>query len=186
MNAWKTSATVLLAVTLGAGFATPTAQAQEGKIGVFDSKAVFQTSAEGKRLQLYLTEKREEFKARVDSKENEARLLQQKLREGEFTLAIDKKEDLQKEMQRKLVELESIRQEATNNLKIEIEDVQVQLERKLLSVVSEVGAQGNYTVILEKNTQVVFASPAVDITQTVVDRFNEKFPAQAAAATPGN
>jgi Skp family chaperone for outer membrane proteins len=158
----------------------PAARAQGvTKIGVFDSKVVFDQTAEGQRLQKHLNTKRDEYRASVNAKEEGLRALQQKMREGEFTLSAERKSLMQKDLQRKLVELDSVKQEANNNLRIELEDVQGQLDRKLLEVVQEVGSEGSFSLILERNTQVVYASDAVDISQLIVDRFNQKFPAPA-------
>lgn len=175
LNVRAALAATILALGIG-GPATPARAQESSKIGVFDSKEVFESSAEGQRLQRFLEEKREELKKGVSAKEEEIRLLQQKLREGEFTLSDDKKTEIQKDLQRKLVQLDSLRQEANNNLRIEVEDVQKQLERKLLDIVREVGAEHSYAVILEKKTQVVFAAPNTDITHLVIERFNEKYP----------
>lgn len=182
----KLNASALVGVAIlavGSWGASRPARAQEVlKVGVFDSKEVFEGSSEGRRLQRMLEARRTELKQSVDDKEAEGRLLQQKLREGEFTLSDDKKGELQKSLQRKLVELDSLRQEASNNLRIEVEDVQSQLNRKLLAVVAEVGRENGYSLILEKKTQAVFASPSIDITDLVIERFNSKYPATDAAA----
>jgi len=153
------------------------APAQETlKVGVFDSKVVFAETAEGQRLQKVLNDKREEFRAVIQIKEEGIRELQQKLKEGEFTLSDDRKSLLQKNLQQKLVQLDSARQEANTNLRIELEDVQNQLDRKLLEIIRAVGNQQNFSLIFESNTQVVYAAAAVDISQSVVDLFNEKYP----------
>lgn len=153
------------------------APAQETlKVGVFDSKVVFAETAEGQRLQKVLNDKREEFRAVIQIKEEGIRELQQKLKEGEFTLSDDRKSLLQKNLQQKLVQLDSARQEANTNLRIELEDVQNQLDRKLLEIIRTVGDQQNFSLIFESNTQVVYAAAAVDISQSVVDLFNEKYP----------
>lgn len=153
------------------------APAQETlKVGVFDSKVVFAETAEGQRLQKVLNDKREEFRAVIQIKEEGIRELQQKLKEGEFTLSDDRKNLLQKNLQQKLVQLDSARQEANTNLRIELEDVQNQLDRKLLQIIRAVGDQQNFSLIFESNTQVVYAAAAVDISQSVVDLFNEKYP----------
>ncbi len=173
---------ICLAV-LTLALAAPAARAQAAtKIGVFDSKVVFDKTAEGQRLQKHLNDKRDEYRAGVTAKEEEIRSLQQKLREGEFTLSDERKSIMQKDLQRKLVELDSIKQEANNNLRIELEDVQGQLDRKLLEVVREVGSEGSFALILERNTQVVYASETVDISQLIVDRFNQKYPGTAGGA----
>lgn len=153
------------------------APAQETlKVGVFDSKVVFAETAEGQRLQKVLNDKREEFRAGIQIKEEGIRELQQKLKEGEFTLSDDRKNLLQKNLQQKLVQLDSARQEANTNLRIELEDVQNQLDRKLLEIIRAVGDKQNFSLIFESNTQVVYAAAAVDISQSVVDLFNEKYP----------
>jgi len=154
------------------------------RVGVFDSKRVFEGTEEGKRLQKFLNDKREELRANLGSKQQEVRALEQKLGEGEFTLADDKKAEIQKEAQRKMVELNSMEQEAKNNLRLEVEDAQAQLERKLVEVVGELGREQGFAMILERNTQVVYAADAVDITPDVVERFNRKYPAGRADGTP--
>ena len=161
------------------------------RVGVFDSKRVFEGTEEGKRLQKFLNDKREELRANLGSKQQEIRALEQKLGEGEFTLADDKKAEIQKDAQRKLVELNSMEQEAKNNLRLEVEDAQAQLERKLVEIVGELGREQGFAMILERNTQVVYAADAVDITPEVVERFNRKYPGspegtpKAAATSPG-
>jgi len=155
------------------------------KVGVFDSKIVFAETAEGQRLQQQLNEKREEFRAGITAKETEIMDLQQKLKEGEFTLSDDRKGLMQKSLQQKLALLDSAKQEANTNLRIELEDVQNQLDRKLLEIIEEVGSTQNFSLIFESNTQVVYAAAAVDISQVVVNLFNEKYPA-AASAGDGN
>jgi len=152
------------------------------KIGVFDSKTVFNDTAEGKRLQQHLNQKRDEYRQGITAKEEEAQALQQQLLEGEFTLSNERKSLLQTDLQRLMVSLDSMKQEANNNLRIDLEDVQNELDRKLLEVVEELGVELGYAVILEKNTQVVFASAATDISQVVIDRFNQKYP--GATGTP--
>jgi Skp family chaperone for outer membrane proteins len=154
------------------------------KIGVFDSKIVFNETAEGKRLQQVLNTKRDEYRQGITAKEEEAQAIQQQLREGEFTLSDERKNLLQTDLQRRLVELDSMRQEANNNLRIDLEDVQNELDRKLLQIVEEVGVEQGFAIILEKNTQVVFASSATDISQLIIDRFNQKYPGTPGAAAP--
>ena len=153
------------------------APAQETlKVGVFDSKVVFAETAEGQRLQKVLNDKREEFRGEIQLKEQGIRELQQKLKEGEFTLSDDRKSLMQKNLQQKLVQLDSAKQEANTNLRIELEDVQNQLDRKLLEIIRAVGEKGSFSLIFESNTQVVYAAAAVDISQMVVDLFNETYP----------
>ena len=153
------------------------ASAQETlKVGVFDSKVVFAETAEGKRLQKVLNDKREEFRAVIQVKEEGIRELQQKMKEGEFTLSDERKGMMQKTLQQKLVQLDSAKQEANTNLRIELEDVQNQLDRKLLEIIQAVGDQQTFSLIFESNTQVVYAAAAVDISQMVVDLFNERYP----------
>jgi len=88
---------------------------------------------------------------------------------------------MQKSLQQKLVQLDSAKQEANTNLRIELEDVQNQLDRRLLEIIEELGATHSFSLIFESNTQVVYAASAVDISQMVVNLFNEKYPATAAA-----
>jgi Skp family chaperone for outer membrane proteins len=153
------------------------APAQETfKVGVFDSKVVFAETSEGQRLQKLLNDKREELRANIELKEQGIRDLQQKFKEGEFTLSEDRKSLMQKNLQQKLVQLDSAKQEANTNLRIELEDVQNQLDRKLLEIIQSLGQDQNYSLIFESNTQVVYAAAAVDISQAVVDLFNERYP----------
>jgi Skp family chaperone for outer membrane proteins len=169
---------VLTALMTAAALVAPSpGLAQSGpKIGVFDSKVVFEQTAEGQRLQKQLNDRRDDLRSQVEAKESEARDLQQKLREGEFTLSEERKNMLQKELQRKLVELDSLKQEANSTLRLELEDVQQQLDSKLMAVVQEIGAEQAFDLIFERNTQVVFANSTVDISPLVVERFNSKYP----------
>jgi len=181
MKSYRVLGLAFLVAALGLWAVDGRAQATS-KIGVFDSKTVFNDTAEGKRLQLHLNQRRDEYRQGITAKEAEAQALQQQLLEGEFTLSDERKSLLQRDLQRMMVELDSMKQEANNNLRIDLEDVQNELDRKLLEVVSELGVEMGYAVILEKNTQVVFASAATDISQVVIDRFNQKYP--GATGTP--
>jgi len=114
-------------------------------------------------------------------KDREARLkqLQDELNElkGRFSpsLSDEKKAELQRQVSDKQLSLQRFAQDADRELKEETDRTLQALEREILPIINEVGKEMGFAAIFNKfESGLVYASDAIDITDVIVKRYNEK------------
>ena len=175
---------VVFALVLFAGLAVP-AQAQSVKIGVFDPARVSEEVAEVRQLQESLVKMREQKQAEITVKEQVVNELRQKLQQQALSLSPDKRTTMEVDIQRKLIEVNSMKEVASQELQLEFAAAEARFNEKLRTVVEQYGRDQGFALILDANT-VAWASTAVDVTTPIVDQYNRLFPAAPAGAAPGS
>lgn len=93
--------------------------------------------------------------------------------DGRLSLAEDVLADMQKELEDKTIEIRRAQDDAERELK-EMQSERFQkIEEDVLPIITEVGKDGGYTMILNKyQSGLVYADPMIDITPTVIERFD--------------
>lgn len=144
------------------------------RVGIVDLKKALESSQAGKEAQKKYEVEVKKAQVKLDDKKGEFEKLQASFSKQKDSL----NEKARTEKQEQLLTLEK-------DLKRSFADSQDQLRRKnaqlvgelvekLRKVVDEFGKKQGYTVILEKGGQsVLFADSSVDITEDVVERFDE-------------
>jgi outer membrane protein len=162
---------ILLAVPAGA---------QQIKIGLIDVQKVLTESNSGKKA-------REKFQAQV--KKTEADLLKQKQEMEKLKADMDKKgpllkdddrKNIEKELQRKYVTYQQDMRDLQEELQQKERAMTAEILKELETVVTEVGKNEKFTLILERS-QLLYSDQAVDITTKVVELFNSRSAAPAKA-----
>lgn len=165
----------IFAGTLLAAGLSGMALAQEGpRIGIFDSQAIWQQTEEGKKLQAQLASFRDGKIAEINAKETELNKLKDKLREQEVSLSDDKRNQMMKDIDQKAIDLKRLNDDATREMKAQLGDSQDQFQKELVDVVTAVGKEKKYLVILEKSI-VVYNDPVVEVTGEVIAKFNQLY-----------
>jgi len=152
------------------------------KIGVFDPDAMWKTTEAGKKFNQDLTDARDKLQANIDKKQAEIDAIKDRLRQQQG-LSDDKAAQMQRDVQTKAIELNRLTDDATREMKTQLNDTQNRFQQMLVSVIEAYGKEHNFTLILEKGA-VVYSAPSVDITQDLVVKFNAMHKA-GAASTPG-
>ena len=160
---------------LAAGFTGIALGQQEGlHIGVFDSQAIWQQTEEGKKIQSQLAAFRDGKIAEINAKETELNKLKDKLREQEVSLSDDKRSQMLKDIDQKSIDLKRLNDDATREMKAQLGDSQDQFQKELVEVVTALGKEKKYLLILEKSI-VVYNDAVVEVTGEVIAKFNQMY-----------
>ena len=151
------------------------AAAQEVKIGVVDIEQALVSTDEGKAAREEINRKNREARAQVEPLMEQRKTLAEELQGKKYVLSDDAM--FQKQVQ--LAELEnkikSKIDELDGQLKIEQGKVLAPLQNKLQSIIESIGKEQGFTLILARNNPyVMYSREALDITDLVVARFNQK------------
>lgn len=170
--------TLVTAISLfaaSAGYTAESAAAAGFKVGTVDFERALNSVDEGKRA-------KEKLKKELDAKQKEINGLQEELKKM--------KEELDK--QRLILSAEALRekeesfrtkflqlQELSNKHKMELQTQEIQatsgILNRLKEMVTQIGKQDGYTLILEKSQDIVLYSPPdADLTDRIISMFNKK------------
>jgi Skp family chaperone for outer membrane proteins len=151
------------------------ALAQESvRIGVFDSQTVWQQTEEGKKIQSQLQSFRDGKISEINTKESELTKLKDRLREQEVSLSDEKRTQMLKDIDQKSIDLKRLNDDATREMKAQLGDSQDQFQKELVEVVTAVGKDKKYLLILERAI-VVYNDAVVDVTGEVIAKFNQMY-----------
>ncbi|MEK6373366.1 MAG: OmpH family outer membrane protein [Acidobacteriota bacterium] len=167
-----------------AALAVPTfAQSAPARVAVIDVNKVLMSSTAGKASYEKLKKLQEERIARAKKMDEDAAALDKEINEKKLSLSEEKLADLTKQLSDKKIAMQRFAQDADREVG-EARDKELQgLEAKIKPVIDAVGKEMGLAAIFNKfESGLVYASDAIDITDTVVKRFNEMATTPAAAA----
>ena len=195
--------TTLIAVALSAVTATPAAaQAQSTlpfpagtKYAFVDLQRVIAESVPGQsanaQVQQLLEQKRTEIEARqatlqtqIDAKNQNLLQLQQRLAQGETVMSLDARQTLSRDIQRLQVDIQRDTEDAQAEMQRVTQDadaevtelqqrLQVELDARLGPALQSVATARGIDFILN-SAGLVWANPALDLTQSVIDDLNRR------------
>jgi outer membrane protein len=151
------------------------AAAEEVKIGIVDIEQALISTDEGKAAREEITRKNRDARAQVEPMMEQRKTLAEELQGKKYVLSDDAM--FQKQVQ--LAELEnkikSKIEELDGQLKIEQGKMLAPLQNKLQNIIESIGKEQGFTLILARNNPyVMYSREALDITDLVVARFNQK------------
>ena len=157
-------------------------QTTPGRVAVIDVQKVLTQSTAGKASYEKLKKMQEDRVERARSMDEELRKLDADIAAKRISLAEDKLAEMQKQLADKRISMQRYAQDADREIG-EARDRELQaLEARIKPVIDALGKEMGLAAIFNKfESGLVYASDAIDITDTVVMRFNEANPAAAAA-----
>lgn len=172
----------LVAVAVTALAAPVFAQTTPARVAVIDVQKVLTQSTAGKASYEKLKKMQEDRVERAKSMDEEMRKLDADINAKKISLSEDKLTEMQKTLADKRIIMQRYAQDADREIG-EARDRELQaLEGKIKPVIDAIGKEMGLAAIFNKfESGLVYASEAIDITDTVVKRFNEAAPAAAAA-----
>ena len=143
------------------------------KIAYVDIQKAVNESNTGKDAKKVITKEVEKFQRQIADKQKELQTLKESLEKQAPMLTPDARATREKEYQNKLREFQRWGEDTQN----EINQKRVEMERNisvaLQKVIQKVGADEGYTLILEKNENIVlFVSKTIDITDRVIKAYD--------------
>ena len=143
------------------------------KIAYVDIQKAVNESNAGKEAKKTITKDVEKFQRLVADKQKELQALKESLDKQVLMLTPDARANKEKEYQNKLREFQRWGEDTQN----EVNQKRIEMERNIsaaiLKVIQKIGADEGYTVILEKNENIVlYVSKSIDITDRVIKAYD--------------
>lgn len=173
----------LVSVAVAALAAPMFAQTTPARVAVIDVQKVLTQSTAGKAAYEKLKKVQDERVEKAKAMDEELRKLDTEINTKRISLSEDKLAELQKQLADKRISMQRYAQDADREIG-EARDRELQaLEAKIKPIIDAIGKEMGIAVIFNKfESGLVYASEAIDITDSVVKKFNEATPAPAAAA----
>ncbi|MCI0410979.1 MAG: OmpH family outer membrane protein, partial [Acidobacteria bacterium] len=92
----------------------------------------------------------------------------------------DKRSQMLKDIDQKSIDLKRLNDDATREMKAQLGDSQDQFQKELVEVVTALGKEKKYMLILEKSI-VVYNDAVVEVTGEVIAKFNQMYKGTAGA-----
>jgi len=174
---------LLAAVAAG----TCLAQAQQPtKVGVIQIQSAIVSTKDGQKAAAELETKLGPRKKELDRKQTEVKDLQDKLQRGGNAMAEAAKADLMRNIDQKTKSFNRDMEDAQAEYDQEQRKLLDDLGQKMMQVIDKYAAANGYSVILDVSnpqTQVLYASNAIDITKEIIELY-DKAAASAPAPAP--
>jgi outer membrane protein len=163
----------LVAIAVAALSVPAFAQGAPQRVAVIDVQRVLQSSTLGKAAYERLKKMQDERVARAQKMDEEAKALENDINTKKLSLSEDKLTDLQKQLSDKRIAMQRYAQDADREVGEARDKELAALEVKIKPVIDAIGKEMGLAAIFNKfESGLVYASDAIDITETVVKRFD--------------
>ena len=171
---------LLVTVAVAALAAPMFAQNAPQRLAVIDVQKVLTQSTAGKAAYEKLKKVQDEKVERAKALDDEMKKLDSEIAAKRISLSEDKLSDMQKQLAEKRIAMQRYAQDADREIG-EARDRELQaLEAKIKPVIDALGKEMGIAVIFNKfESGLVYASEAIDLTDTVIQRFNAAAPGAA-------
>ncbi len=143
------------------------------KIAYVDIQKAVNESNAGKEAKKVITKDVEKFQRLAADKQKELQTLKEALDKQVLMLTPDARANKEKEYQNKLREFQRWGEDTQNEVNQKRMEMERNISSALMKVIQKIGADEGYTVILERNENIVlYASKAIDITDRVIKAYD--------------
>jgi outer membrane protein len=127
----------------------------------------------GKDAKKVITKDVEKFQRLIAEKQKELQTIKESSEKQTLMMTPDARANKEKEYQNKLREFQRWGEDSQNEINQKRMEMERNISAGLLKVIQKVGADEGYTLILEKNENIVlYVSKALDITDRVIKAFD--------------
>lgn len=144
------------------------------RVAVINVQRVLAESEAGKAALEKLRKSQEERTARLKKMDDEIRALDADLSQKRLSLSQQKIEEMAKQISDRKISLQRAAQDAERELQ-EMRDAELKsMEAQIMPLIDEIGKEQGFAAIFNKyESGLVYASPAIEITDTVIKRYND-------------
>ena len=158
------------------------AQTAPARVAVIDVNKVLAQSAAGKASIERLKKMQEERIGRAKTMNEEIQKLDADINAKKLSLSEDKLADMTKQLSDRKIAMQRFAQDADREVSEARDRALLELENKIKPVIDAIGKEMGLAAIFNKfESGLVYASDAIDITDTVIKRFNDALGTAAAA-----
>jgi outer membrane protein len=170
----------LISIAAAALAAPLFAQTAPARVAVIDVQRVLTTSTAGKAAYERLKKLQDDRMVRAQKMQEDMAALNNDLNTKKLSLSEEKLTDMQKQIADKQVALQRFGQDADKEITDARDKALQELEVKIKPVIDSLGKEMGLAAIFNKfESGLVYASDAIDITDTVIKRFNDSTASEA-------
>lgn len=165
------------------------AQTAPSKVAIIQFQGAVLSTQEGQVAQAAMKSKFDPRKTELEKRQADLRTMQDKLQKGGATLAADTRAQLEKDLANGTRSLNNDAEDLNNDVQEEENKVLQGMAQKMGNLIRDYATKNGYSVVIDVSSQqsaVLWAAPAVNITEAVVKLYDAANPVKAggAAATP--
>jgi len=143
------------------------------KIAYVDIQRAINECNAGKDAKKAITKEVEKFQRLIADKQKELQTLKESFEKQALMLTPDARANKEKEYQNKLREFQRWGEDTQNELNQKRMEMERNISIALVKVIQKLGADEGYTLVLEKNENIVlFVSKTIDITDRAIKAFD--------------
>jgi len=143
------------------------------KVGCVDMQKAVNACNAGEEAKQALIKETERFQRLIAEKQKELQEMKESLEKQGLVLNPEVRAAREKELQTKFRDFQRWGEDVQNEVNQKRMEMEANISRSLVKVVQEIGTEEGYTVILEKNENIVlFAAKSTDLTDLVIKAFD--------------
>ncbi|HEX7420521.1 MAG TPA: OmpH family outer membrane protein [Thermoanaerobaculia bacterium] len=164
-----------LVTVIAAALAAPMfAQTAPARVAVIDVQRVLANSAAGKTASERLKKMQDDRVVRAKQMDDEMQKLDSDINTKKLSLSEDKLTEMAKQLSDKKIAAQRFQQDAEREMGEARDRTLLELENKIKPVIDQIGKEQGLAAIFNKfESGLVYASDAIDITDSVIKRFND-------------
>ena len=169
LTVYYTIAFIVSMLLLNAGFA----RADDLKIGTIDMQRAIQTSESGKKAKAELEQAFNKKKKELQTEEATLKKLQEDFQKKQAALSESAKKEQQAKLQERFMKYQELLQKSQAEIQKKEQEMSEPIIHKIREKVGEIAKKKGYTLVLEKNENVVlFSLDKDDLTEEVMKAVN--------------
>jgi len=148
--------------------------AEEIRVGVVDMQKAIQSVEAGKKAKSQLEKEFNARKKDLQAEESSLKKMGEEFRKQSLALTDDARRKKQAELQERILKFQELTQRSQQEIQQKEQELTQPIVVKLRTVISDLAKQKGYTVVLEKNdNMVLYSLEKDDLTNEVVTIFNK-------------
>ncbi len=143
------------------------------KFGYIDLQKVMALSAQGQVAKGKMQAKQEELRGILQKKQAEISAMKEELERQGMMLSAEKRKEKETDYQKKVRDFKIFVSDSEKDMKALEGDFLKKMLKDLEVVTSEFGKKGNYQLILEKRSGIIFAEDSKDVTDELIKAYDK-------------
>lgn len=156
------------------------------KIAVINIQQAISATAEGKKALADIQKKYEPRRADLQQQEKEINALQDQLQNQSTMLSDEQRYHLERELDQKQRHFKAAQEDAQDDFQADTQEAVREIGQKMVKVISQYAQEHHYSLVIgDQQVPVYYAAKTVDITQNIVNLYDQGHPVASAANTSG-
>ncbi len=163
---------------------TAAAYAQPTKIATIQVQAALAQTKEGKNSLQSLETKFSARRTALEKMQNDIAAIQNQMRSGSATMSAEAKDKLARDYDTKTKDFNRQNEDYQADVQQDEGQIVQALGQKMMAIVQKYAQENKIAIVVDVSPQgpVLWADPGIDITQDIIKRYDEAYPAAGAAA----